>query len=865
MRRGRGPGGPGAGRRAAGPGRAARAAGRGPRAVRPPVATPSATWRSSAGFPLARWQPARRTWVDPDRAAGRHSRVDLGGVVGAGRVAAAAAGSTCATARPVVVAAHPDDEVLGVGGLVRLLAGSGRGCGSCGRPMARRRTRARTARSCATWPRSAGRSRRPRWRRLGAGQAPRVRLELPDRGLGRRRRRPGPAGALRRATPTTWCSPRGPATGTRTTRRSARPPARSKPAGARVPGVGLARARPGDARVPWERAVRVDLDGPDPGREGRRGRLLPQPGGAGRSARRGRPGAPARCPRALRRGTTRCLLPVTVRPDYFDRGLRGGGRPVGPRARRWYERRKRARSLAALPQERYRRGFEPGCAVGALTVGLAGRCDELLAVDRHERPWPPPPRRWPVTRTCGSAGWTCRRSGRTAGSTWWSSPRSATTSRARTWPRLAGPPRPRSRPAARCSACHWRHPAPTTPSPATRCTGCSRRSRAARPRRPPPRGGLRPRRAGPAAPSRRRPAPRDWPVTRPLRWGVVVPARDEEDLLPGCAPRAGRRPARSGRRHGVDVDVRGGRSTPAATGPPPSSPGPRGAVVQSEAGARRRTGPGRRAAAALLGGPARRGRPRSAGWRRPTPTPGCPRTGWSARCPSRTAGADVVLGTVFVDDWAALPSRRERRWQATYVARDGHGHVHGANAGLRLDTYLAVGGFADLDRDEDVALAAATRAPPGGAHRRASRSSPAPGCAAGRPRRLRRAPGPAGLTARQPPGRSVRRQPGLRVDQSGVDVELEVQVAAGRVAGRADRADDLRRCPPRRPRRCRAGSGGCRSSSAAPRRRRRARRRSANRTRCSTRRPRRRRRGRPGSGCRRTRSGRCRCAACRRR
>lgn len=47
----------------------------------------------------------------------------------------------------------------------------------------------------------------------------------------------------------------------------------------------------------------------------------------------------------------------------------------------WYEERKRALCLAALPDPRYRRAFEPGCANGALSVLLAPRCDELLCSD----------------------------------------------------------------------------------------------------------------------------------------------------------------------------------------------------------------------------------------------------------------------------------------------------------------------------------------------------------------------------------------------------------------------------------------------------------------------------------------------------
>jgi hypothetical protein len=48
---------------------------------------------------------------------------------------------------------------------------------------------------------------------------------------------------------------------------------------------------------------------------------------------------------------------------------------------RWYEARKYALTLAALPRRRYRRGFEPGCSIGVLTAMLAPRCDYLLAAD----------------------------------------------------------------------------------------------------------------------------------------------------------------------------------------------------------------------------------------------------------------------------------------------------------------------------------------------------------------------------------------------------------------------------------------------------------------------------------------------------
>ncbi|MDT8913151.1 bifunctional PIG-L family deacetylase/class I SAM-dependent methyltransferase [Amycolatopsis sp. PS_44_ISF1] len=47
----------------------------------------------------------------------------------------------------------------------------------------------------------------------------------------------------------------------------------------------------------------------------------------------------------------------------------------------WYERRKRAVLLAALPREHYGTVVEPGCGTGVLTAELASRCDRLIACD----------------------------------------------------------------------------------------------------------------------------------------------------------------------------------------------------------------------------------------------------------------------------------------------------------------------------------------------------------------------------------------------------------------------------------------------------------------------------------------------------
>lgn len=48
---------------------------------------------------------------------------------------------------------------------------------------------------------------------------------------------------------------------------------------------------------------------------------------------------------------------------------------------RWYEARKRQLTLAALPRPQFRRALEVGCSRGTLAAQLAGRCDRLVAVD----------------------------------------------------------------------------------------------------------------------------------------------------------------------------------------------------------------------------------------------------------------------------------------------------------------------------------------------------------------------------------------------------------------------------------------------------------------------------------------------------
>ncbi len=71
---------------------------------------------------------------------------------------------------------------------------------------------------------------------------------------------------------------------------------------------------------------------------------------------------------------------VSEQAIYFDQLYTGNRDPWQVRDS-WYERRKRAVLLAALPRERYGLAFEPGCGTGELTDALAARCMAVHASD----------------------------------------------------------------------------------------------------------------------------------------------------------------------------------------------------------------------------------------------------------------------------------------------------------------------------------------------------------------------------------------------------------------------------------------------------------------------------------------------------
>ena len=70
--------------------------------------------------------------------------------------------------------------------------------------------------------------------------------------------------------------------------------------------------------------------------------------------------------------------------EYFDAVYASADDPW-ELAQRWYEQRKRQVLLASLPRARFRRAFEPGCATGLITAGLADRSEAVVAVDAAAR------------------------------------------------------------------------------------------------------------------------------------------------------------------------------------------------------------------------------------------------------------------------------------------------------------------------------------------------------------------------------------------------------------------------------------------------------------------------------------------------
>jgi glycosyltransferase involved in cell wall biosynthesis len=186
--------------------------------------------------------------------------------------------------------------------------------------------------------------------------------------------------------------------------------------------------------------------------------------------------------------------------------------------------------------------------------------------------------------------------------------------------------------------------------------------------------------------------------------GLVVPAHDEEESLPGClaalrraAGQAGVRPVHTF----VVADACTDRTAQCARAAGAE-------VVEIKA---RRVGEAR-ATGFTEALRITRGTDRAQVWLATTDADTLVPPHWLARQISYAeAGWDAVLGTVSVSDWSGHPGHLPDVFAARYAHEaESHPHVHGANLAVRASAYLTAGGFQSLRTGEDHALVAALEA-----------------------------------------------------------------------------------------------------------------------------------------------------------
>jgi glycosyltransferase involved in cell wall biosynthesis len=185
----------------------------------------------------------------------------------------------------------------------------------------------------------------------------------------------------------------------------------------------------------------------------------------------------------------------------------------------------------------------------------------------------------------------------------------------------------------------------------------------------------------------------------PWHMSVIVPARDEEKLLPRCLRSVLTAAAMMAGAVTTDIVVAVNRSRDNSSRISQDLIGSHGVVVKTEFGT---VGAVRSAAVA------------TAISRCPTPLRRC----WLANTDADSAvpptwlmdqyiyalrGVEAIAGTIDVDSFNEHGPEVSERFRSTYlIEADGsHPHIHGANLGVRADVYRAAGGWSDLSTGED--------------------------------------------------------------------------------------------------------------------------------------------------------------------
>ncbi|RRA50208.1 glycosyltransferase family 2 protein [Acidipila sp. EB88] len=189
---------------------------------------------------------------------------------------------------------------------------------------------------------------------------------------------------------------------------------------------------------------------------------------------------------------------------------------------------------------------------------------------------------------------------------------------------------------------------------------------------------------------------------QPWHVSVLIPARNEETLLPRCLRSVLRSAAALPPGTTFDVVVVVDSSTDATLQIAQQILGSAGAVVSTDCGV---VGHARAIAAGVA--LSRYSGPLHRCWLANTDADcDVPETWLQRQLLIAGEHMDAIAGTVGVDSFAEHDAGVPQRFLETYlVEADGsHPHIHGANLGVRADAYLSTGGWRSLATAEDKDL-----------------------------------------------------------------------------------------------------------------------------------------------------------------
>jgi Glycosyl transferase family 2 len=186
---------------------------------------------------------------------------------------------------------------------------------------------------------------------------------------------------------------------------------------------------------------------------------------------------------------------------------------------------------------------------------------------------------------------------------------------------------------------------------------------------------------------------------QPWHFGILIPARNEERLLPRCLRSVLAACSRLPDGVTFDIVVVIDSSTDRSFSIAEKIIGGRGAVVSTGAAS---VGSARALAAGVL--LQRYQGPLDRCWLANTDADCCvPRTWLKEQLLTASEGMEAIAGTVDVDSFVEHDEGAAHRFRETYlIFPDGtHPHIHGANLGVRADAYVRAGGWSALETAED--------------------------------------------------------------------------------------------------------------------------------------------------------------------